>query len=194
MPFAGGTLSWQLDAYRTATSDDIIFVSSPLVGRDYFQNAGKTRRQGVEAQVTLVRGPVTASIGYAYTDATFQSPLTLDSPLNPGADANGNIQVRPGDRLPAIPTQQVKLNVDYRVTPEWTLRANAIGSSGQVLVGDEANLTPHTPGYFLLNLQTSYQVTPNVQLFAAVQNVTNAKIRHLRHILARDGGADRPGA
>ena len=175
VPLAGGMLSWQLDAYRTATSDDIIFVASPLVGRDYFQNAGRTRRQGVEAQVTMVRGPVTASLGYAYTDATFQSPLTLDSPLNPGADANGQIQVKPGDRLPAIPAQQVKLNVDYRVTPEWTLRANAIGSSGQVLVGDEANLTPHTPGYFLLNLQTSFQITPKVQLFAAVQNVTNAK-------------------
>lgn len=39
----------------------------------------------------------------------------------------------------------------------------------------EANLTKPLPAFFTLNLNTSYQVTPHVQLFGFVQNVTNAK-------------------
>ena len=31
------------------------------------------------------------------------------------------------------------------------------------------------PGFVTLNLSTSYQVTPNIQLFADVENVTDSK-------------------
>ena len=48
-------------------------------------------------------------------------------------------------------------------------------ASGQYLFGDEANLTKRLPGYFVLNLNTSYQITPNVQLFGLVQNVLDTK-------------------
>jgi outer membrane receptor protein involved in Fe transport len=41
------------------------------------------------------------------------------------------------------------------------------------LFGDEANLEPKTTPYVVLNANTSYQVTPKVQLFALVQNLFN---------------------
>jgi iron complex outermembrane recepter protein len=34
--------------------------------------------------------------------------------------------------------------------------------------------TPKLPAYFVMNLNTSYQVTKNVQVFALVQNAFNA--------------------
>ena len=61
------------------------------------------------------------------------------------------------------------------MTDAWTVGATALAASGQVLFGDEANLTPTTPGYFVLNLNTSYRIAPGVELFGLVRNVANAR-------------------
>ena len=74
-----------------------------------------------------------------------------------------------------IPANQVKFGVQYKATPAWTVGATAVAASGQYLFGDEANLTKQLPGYFVLNLNTSYQITRNIQLFGLVQNVTDTK-------------------
>ena len=113
---------------------------------------------------------------------------------NPAGDANGNITVQPGNRLPGIPANQAKLGAYYKVTDKWTVGGTAIVASGAFLFGDEANLTPKLPPYFTMNLSTSYQLTDHVQLFAWVQNVTNSKVLHVRHVLADRFGVPRPGA
>jgi outer membrane receptor protein involved in Fe transport len=64
--------------------------------------------------------------------------------------------------------------VQYNVTDTWVVGAIGIAATGQFLFGDEANLTKKLPGYFLLNLNTSYQVTKNFQVFALLQNALNA--------------------
>ena len=48
-------------------------------------------------------------------------------------------------------------------------------ASSAYLFGDEANLTAPLPGYFTMNLSTNYQLTKHVQLFAWVENITNAR-------------------
>ncbi len=55
------------------------------------------------------------------------------------------------------------------------MAASSSRRAGSILFGDEANLTPQLPAFFTLNLSTSYQVTPHIQLFASVENVTNEK-------------------
>jgi iron complex outermembrane recepter protein len=174
-PFSGATLDWDLDLYRTETTDDLIFSPSTIPGRDFFQNIGQTQRQGIEASLRLHNGAVTYSLGYSLTDATFQVPITLDSSLNPGADANGQIHVKPGDVLPGIPTHRLKLGVDWQVTPAWAVGARGILSSGEYLFGDEANLTPTTGSYFVLNANTSYRLTDHLEIFALAQNLLNAR-------------------
>jgi outer membrane receptor protein involved in Fe transport len=169
------TLRWNLGFYRTDVNDDILFLPGALAGLDFFQNTSHTRRQGIEAGLTLRRGRLFAWIDYALTDATFQTSFTEDSPLNPAADANGQIQVKPGNRLPGVPLHRLKLGASYGLTDDWTIGFDAIVSSGQFLFGDEANLTPSTGGYVLLNLNTSYRVTPNVEIFGLVRNVFNAR-------------------
>jgi iron complex outermembrane receptor protein len=173
-PFAGATLSPTIALFRTILDDDILFVNSPIQGRAFFQNVGATLRQGVDLDLRLKTDRLLAWITYSYIDAAFQTGFTESSANNPGADLAGNIEVRPGDRLPGIPANLFKLGVDYQVTDAWTVGGTGIAAAGQFLFGDEANLTPKTPPYFVLNLHTSYQLTKNVQLFALVENAFNA--------------------
>ena len=173
-PYEDARLDWNIGAFHSSLSNDIIFTQSTILGTGFFQNIGDTRRLGVDAGLRFTDPRWTAWINYSYVNATFQSGFIASSPNNPAAGANGNIVVRPGDRLPGIPAQQLKIGVQYKVTDKWTVGAVGIAASGQFLFGDEANLTKQLPGYFLLNLNSSYQVTKGVQLFALVQNVLNA--------------------
>jgi iron complex outermembrane receptor protein len=174
-PFADATLTSELALYRTTLGNDILAVNSPVQGRVFFQNVGDTLRQGADLNLRLTYGKLLAWLGYSYIDATFQSGFPESSQNNPGADAEGNILVKPGDRLPGIPQHVVKFGADYKPTDAWTVGGTAIAASGQFLFGDEANLTPKTPPYFVLNLHTSYQVTKNFQLFALIENAFNTQ-------------------
>jgi len=96
------------------------------------------------------------------------------SSLNPAADANGNITVQPGNRLPGIPLHQFKASAYYNVTDKWTVGATLLAASGQYLFGDEANLIAPLPGYVTLGASTKYKLLPNLELFAWAENITNA--------------------
>ncbi|MGA8758277.1 MAG: TonB-dependent receptor [Stellaceae bacterium] len=173
-PFAGATLSSTLAYFHTTLDNDIQFVNSPIQGRAFFQNVGSTLRQGIDLDIEFKTDRLLAWLAYSYTDAQFQTGFTESSENNPAADSEGNIQIQPGDRLPGIPANLVKIGVDYKLTDAWTVGGGGIYASGQFLFGDEANLTPPTPPYFVANLHTSYQVTKNLQLYALLQNAFNA--------------------
>ena len=115
---AGSKLDWNIGLFRTNSDDDILFVSSDTVGRASFAMSGTTRRQGVEAGVRFRTGRLNAYANYAFTDATFQTALTLSSENNPFADADGNIHVQPGNRLPGRPPHLFKVGADYGITDE----------------------------------------------------------------------------
>ena len=170
----GGRFSWNADFYHTNDQDDLIFqTTSYNPNLAFYTNAGRSLRQGVEASLHYDTARLHAVLGYAYTDATFRSPLLLGSGSNPDADADGNIAVRPGDRIPGIPQHRGTAVVEYKVTPRWSVGGNAILQSDQYRFGDEANLTKPVGGYVIVNLDTSYKVTDHITLFALVNNVTN---------------------
>jgi len=175
VPFADASLSYNLGLFHTALDDDIAFVNSVTQGRAYFANIGQTQRQGIDASVQVKTDRWLGYLAYSYIDASYQSGFVESAGNNPAADANGNITVRPGDRLPGIPANQLKLGGTYKVTDKWTVGAAGIAASGAYLFGDAANLTPKLPGYFTVNLSTTYQVTEHVQLFGWIENVTNQR-------------------
>ena len=175
-PFADAVLSYNAGLFHSDLDDDIQFVNSTILGRAFFQNVGATQRQGVDAGVKLTTPRWQVSVGYAYTDATFRTGFVEASGSNPAADANGNITIRPGDRLPGIPTQQLKLGFSYNVTDAWKVGATAVGASSSYLFGDEANLTARLPGYFVVNLSTSYQLTDHIQIFGSVEPLNRMPI------------------
>ena len=172
-PLEGTTVTSNIAYYRSTLNNDILFVNSPMQGRAFFQNVGTTLRHGVDLSLQAKTDRLLAWFAYSYIDATFQTGFTASSENNPGTDAIGNIQVQPGNHLPGIPSNLWKLGVDYKMTDAWTVGGTGVAASGQFLFGDEANLTPKTPAYFVLNLHTSYQLTPHLQLFGLIENAFN---------------------
>lgn len=173
VPNTGDKIDWSLGLFRTLNTNDIINVASDITGRGFFQNGGDTLRQGIEAAITYRSTRLFVFANYAYTDATFRDDLLLSSPSNPQADDNGDIQVRKGDHLPAIPAHRLKLGADYMLTEAWKIGADMVFASDQFFVGDEGNDNTKLPGYAVFNLHTSYDISKNVQIYALVNNVSD---------------------
>jgi outer membrane receptor protein involved in Fe transport len=166
-----GTLGWKLGAFHTDDQNDILNVPSPdQQGFGYFQNVGATRRQGVEAEINFKSDKLTVYASYAYVDATFRNALLLAS-NSPFADADGNIQVLPGDRLPMIPRNRLKLGAEYSLTSDLKIGADAVAVGAQYFVGDESNQASKLPAYAVVNVDASYQITKNIQIYARVENL-----------------------
>ncbi len=164
-------LNWQLGVYRTDLTNDILNIPDPVQqGFGYFQNVGATRRQGVEAHVDYRYDRFTISANYAYIDATFLNGLSLGS-NSPYADANGNVQVSPGNQIPGIPHHRIKLLANYDLTPKLTIGGDVTVVSSQYFGGDYSNQFQQLPAYWVADLNASYQLTKNVQLYAMAENV-----------------------
>ncbi len=169
---AQGQWSWNLDGYHTENSNDIIYevaIDNPNLA--FYTNAGRTRREGLEANLRYDRDRLHVKLSYAYTDATFQTPLLLNSGNNPAADANGQEQVLPGDRIPGIPRHRGNFVVDYDVTAHFSVGGSAVVQSNVYRFGDEANLTQPLGGYGVVDLNAALRPTDRVTLFAIVNNV-----------------------
>jgi len=172
--FAGGKLAWNADYFHTKDHDDLIYETTTYnPNLAFYTNAGATLRQGVEANLKFDTSALHLSVGYAYTDATFQTALLLGSDSNPDSDVNGNEHVRPGDQIPGIPRHRGTVVVEYNLTDRWIIGGNAILQSAQYRFGDEANLTKPVGGYGIVNLNTSYKITDNIAVFGILNNVFN---------------------
>jgi iron complex outermembrane receptor protein len=178
-----GVLTWGLGVYRTLSDDDIIQVAaasagSPVANFGFFQNFGKTQRQGVEAKIDYRQERWNIYANYTYVDATYQSAGVLNSPNNPNAITDPTtgtqfVNVVPGDHIGGIPAHRFKVGAEYAVTDKWKVGAdlNVVGS--QYLIHDDTNQSPKVPAYAVLNLHTSYQLTPNIELFGLINNALN---------------------
>jgi outer membrane receptor protein involved in Fe transport len=184
-----GRVQWNAGVFRAENRDDILFVADQQAGYGYFRNFGKTRRQGLELGASGKLGSLDWSAQYTWLDATYQSAEDVNGSSSsanstaaagvPGQD--GSIGIRPGDRIPLIPRQMLKLSADYAVTPALTLTGGMVAVSAAVARGNENNA--HRPdgnyylgqgqsaGYAVFNLGARYRVTPRLQLLAQVDNV-----------------------
>jgi iron complex outermembrane recepter protein len=174
-----GKLTWSLGAFDTVSDDDIIELAAPINGPvanfGFFQNFGKTERKGVEAKVDYTNERWKVYANYTYLDATYQAYGQLSSPNNPNAitdpiTGQQFVNVVPGDHIGGIPANRFKIGAEYAATDKWKVGAdlNIVGSS--YLVHDDTNQSPQVPAYAVLNLHTSYQLTPNVELFGLINN------------------------
>ncbi len=169
-----GQVGWNLSAFRTLLQDDIYGIATS-VSQGFFQNIGDTLREGFEAGVNFRGSNWSAYANYSFVQAVFRSPLLVPSPSNPDRNPLGDIEVLPGDRLPGIPEHRLKLGADYRLLPTWRIGATLNAVSHFDYVGDESNQLAPIPGYFVVNLHSSYRPVPHLELFASVNNLFDRK-------------------
>ena len=177
----GPAWHWRAGVFRAVNDDDILFVVGTQVGYGYFRNVGQTRRQGVELGSGGRIGAWDLSADYTYLDATFQSPETLNGAANSSQDANGNISVRPGDRLPLIPQHILKLRAAWQATGALSVSAGMQAVSGSLARGNENGQhsadgvyylsSGRNPGYAVFDLAANYKPLPRLSLFGQVSNL-----------------------
>jgi iron complex outermembrane receptor protein len=69
----------------------------------------------------------------------------------------------------------VKLGVDFKLIPQWTVGAELNYVSSFFYVGDESNQLPPIPGYAIVNLHTSFRPFEHVEVFASVNNLLDRR-------------------
>lgn len=168
----GHSMSWNVDVYRTQNSNDITYESTVYdPNLAFYTNVGKTRRQGLEADLDYESGQLRVKLGYAFTDATFRTNVVRNSLDNPKADANGQIHVTTGDRIPGVPRHRANLVINYSLTSRWTVGGDAVVQSSAYRFGDDSNLTSPLAGYAILNLNASYRSADTFVLFVVINNI-----------------------
>lgn len=116
---------------------------------------------------------LTGYFGYSQSNrARYRSSSPARTPM---ADANGNVHVVPGNQIPGIPLNQGKFGIYFTPIPQWTLGADMAVVGSRYFVGDDANQNPKLPGYWLVNLHASYQLTKEMQIFGLVNNLFNKR-------------------
>lgn len=186
---ASGVL-WNVGVFRSDNRDDLLFVADNTSGFGYFRNFGKTRRQGAEMGLSarLVRG---LSVGTHLTllDATYRSSEVVNGTANSSNDAaqagtpgvDGTITIRPGDRIPMIPRQILKVFADWDVTPALSFGVDMQAIGGSLARGNENGQhqadgtyylgSGRNPGYAVFNLNAAYRPSAAWKVFAAVNNL-----------------------
>jgi len=174
-----GDSSWSAAIYRSELSDDIQFVSSggTAINAGFFQNVGKTQRQGLELTGATRWGRLGVAARYGLIDAEFKTGFVENSPANSAADPNGDITVGSGRRIPGIPRHSLRVRVDWEVSDAISVGANLMANSGSQLRGDESNQDVHgqVPGYAVLNLEARWKISKSLELFGRVDNVFNRR-------------------
>jgi iron complex outermembrane receptor protein len=188
---ADGRIDWKAGFFRTETVNDIISLASTITGRGYFANVPATLRQGVEAGATFRTADWMVYANYAFIDATYRFSGSLASPNNPFADEDGNVFVTPGDHIPGIPRQMVKIGADYLFTPKFKVGGDVRIVGAQYFIGDNSNLNPKLPAYWVASLHSSYQINENIQVFGLINNLFNTRSASYGTFFETDTGAQR---
>jgi len=120
------------------------------------------------------------TLRYNHIDATFRSRFVAASPNNSTADANGAINVSPGDRIPGIPANSAKLRAEWDVHERLSLGATVVYASSQYAHGDENNRDLHgqVPGYTITTFDAQLKLGPQLQLFANITNLFNREFQN----------------
>jgi len=134
-------------------------------------NAGQVEVFGLEATAgtNLIRTNDSAfsiplNVNYTYTSATFKN--SFDSDFGPWGS------VTSGDALPFIPSHQFNASagVDYRA---YSLNLNTSSTSQMRTVAGQGSIPSdeRTDSYFIVDLNTSFQATQNINVFVNVRNL-----------------------
>ena len=121
-------------------------------------NLNSTRRIGAEAYFQVELTPtLDLRVDYAWVFAKLR-----------GGDDHGK-------RVPLVPAHNVSLNLDWRPLDEWLLRLGVRYTDSFYAAGDFSNSAEKLDGRILTDISARYHLNKNVELFAAIDNLTDEK-------------------
>lgn len=179
-------VSWNVGWFRSENRNDILFVASEQTGFGYFKNFGKTRRQGMEADINTRIWRFGIGGGYTFLDATYQSEEEVNGESNSSSDAEapgleGLIEIEPGAKIPLIPQHMFKLFADLQASQKFSLNFGVLALSSSYARGNENNQHEpdgtyylgegKSPGYAVANFGARYEVNRHLEFFVRVNNL-----------------------
>jgi iron complex outermembrane receptor protein len=174
-----GSINWNAGLFYTQLKDDLFFfpdveddVDDPRLTLGNFDNIDKTARTGLELAVNGRQEKLQWFVNYSYIRATFEDSFFYVREVD---DEVETFEVNKGDRLPSIPEHNIKIGLDYTVTPKLSFGVTASYQSSQYYRGDEANVDKKIGAYRLVNLQGRYKLNKHVQFFAKVDNLFDSE-------------------
>ena len=171
---------WRLGGLRvhaeythTRLSNAIQFISLANMTQGYFINIPQELFRTMTLDVSGGSERWLWSASISHTVATYESGFQEPSPSNSSADANGNIQVQPGNRLPNIPAWSVKLLAQYQPNERLQLHGAVVAYGARYAQGDENNQDSNgrVPGYAVVNLGAQYKLGRHWHLNLSIHNL-----------------------
>lgn len=155
-----GKLGYELAAFIIDVDDAIVPFELEGSGQSFFENAGSSSHDGIEASVffSLSEG-LSASLSYTYSDFEFDEFQGLD-----GENYDGN-------RIPGIPRHLTQAGLRWRPRPEMSLAFDVLHASS--FFANNAN-TVEAGDYTVADLRFEYRWTGSsmeASPFAGINNV-----------------------
>ena len=159
---AASRVQYDVAVFDTEVRDELIPFEVPGGnGRTYYRNAGRTRRQGAELQLSTDIDHLTLAASYAYSHFRFRDFV------------NGAAQYK-GNAIPGIPEQQLQGTATYNLRNVFAV--GEIVSKSKVFVND-ANAAA-APSFTIFNARIGGRAAfgrPWLSPVAGVQNLFDKK-------------------
>lgn len=190
-----GEIDWNVAAWRTDLSNDILFVSLGIGNRGVFDTFGRTRRQGVEFGLAGAGGALDWFVNYSFVEATFEDSATIINLSNSSSrKVQGQLNdfdIEAGDTIPGVPRHALRAGTTATLG-RFKLSLTAIAQATSYVRGNENN--DHRPGstdaddsprprqrryvgdgsldgFAIFNLDASFDVTSRASAFLQVDNL-----------------------
>lgn len=161
--------------FRSVNNDDIAFMRSGIGQAGFFDNIGKTRRQGIELSTRVQNSRWDMRASYTFLDATYRSSGVLFGPLSTAKNPNA---FHPGTRMAALPRHVFKLSADWRATPAVVIGGDWLAVGSMVTAGNESGTRPklgNVPGYGLFNARATWQLNAGWKAYLRINNLLNKR-------------------
>ena len=155
-----GKARYELALFRIDVRDEIVPFELEGSGQSFFQNAGSSTHQGLEASLVVELLPgLTGGASYTWSDFTF------DEFRDPGGD------VFDGNRIPGVPEHLLALDLEWSHASGWYAGWDLLYAGD--FFADNAN-TVSTGGYTVSNLRAGFRWQSgrwSLEPFAGVNNL-----------------------
>ena len=157
---------WTAAVFQTRTRNEIV-VADNTGGRSSFQNAGRTRRQGLElSNTTWIDRQLQLNAAFTWLDATLSQGF---------CNAKGATCVPAGKRIAGTARTQAFLSLDWKPTSHW--RAGIDWRHVGAVAANDVN-SVRAPAYGVFGVSGGYTARFGgwkVDAFARVDNLANKK-------------------